>query len=244
MSGKYNPFISVDCVVFGFDGEELNVLLVRRDENASAVTERLKLPGSLININEDLDSSAYRVLRELTGLRDIYLKNFSVFGQPDRVRNHPDDLRWLIDWSGETIGRVVTIAYFALIRIDKSRPTPLSLAYQARWVPVSQVPGLIFDHNTILSHAHQFVQTELITKPICFELLPERFTLNSLQKVYECILGNSFDNRNFRKKIKKAHFIVPTDQKQTSVRHKPALLYYFDRSIYDSLRKEHLGFVI
>lgn len=244
MSGKYNPFISVDCVVFGFDGEELNVLLIRRDRKLNDEVERLKLPGSLININEDLDTSADRVLRELTGLTDIYLKNFGVFGNPNRLRNHPDDLRWLIEWSGETIGRVVTIAYYSLIRIDRSRPTPLSLAYQARWIPVSQVPYLIFDHNDILQSALLYIQNELITKPICFELLPEKFTLNSVQKVYESILNLSFDNRNFRKKIKKARFIVPTHEKQTSVRHKPAMLYYFDRAIYESLRKEHLGFVI
>jgi hypothetical protein len=240
-----NPHISVDCVIFGFDSTELKILLVQREklpnEDSCLPSGIMKLPGNLIDENEGLDESAYRVLKELTGLEKIYLKQFSVFGNPDRLSN-TNDLLWLKTTSGMTIERVVTIAYYSLVKIDESDPQA-HINSNAFWLPVNKLPQLIFDHNTIIKHALDNVRKELRTEPIGFELLPKKFTLRQLQNLYEVILGTPLDNRNFRKKIGNLEYLISLDEKEVGVNHKPAQFYRFDKKIYKKHQKD-IGFVI
>jgi hypothetical protein len=240
-----NPHISVDCVIFGFDSTELKILLVQRDklqnENPELVSGLMKLPGSLIEENEDLDESAYRVLKELTGLEKIYLKQLSVFGNPNRL-NKPNDLLWLKTTSEVNIDRVVTVAYYSLVKIDESDPEA-HMNSNAFWLPVKSLPELIFDHNLIINKALDTLRKELRHEPIGFELLPKKFTLRQLQNLYEVILGTTLDNRNFRKKTSNLEYLIPLDEKEVGVNHKPAQFYKFDKKIYKKHQKD-LGFVI
>lgn len=242
---RLNPHISVDCVIFGFDSHQLKVLLIEREKiegkDIDPEMGKMKLPGSLIDDTEDLDSSAYRVLQELTGLSKIYLHQFSVFGNPDRL-NKTSDLAWLQATSGLPVERVVTIAYYSLVKINESNPQE-SLSDITRWIPVSELPQLIFDHNNIVQKALEALRKELRTEPIGFELLPKKFTLRQLQALYEEILGNELDSRNFRKKLGKLDYLVALPEKEENVSHKPAQLFKFDKKMFAKVRKD-VGFSI
>jgi len=237
-----NPTISVDCVIFGFSAKQLKVLLIERNyTDRSGIEFRdHKLPGDFISINEDLDLAASRTLEELTGLRDIYLSQFSVFGKPDRI-SKPVDMDWLLDTTGLQIHRVVTAAYYSLINIGETN-TDFAINNSASWIDIKQVPELAFDHADIILEGLKHLQQSLRSEPIGFELLPDKFTIRELQSLYEVILDCSLDNRNFRKKILKSRYLVQLDEKQSGVAHKPAYYYRFDRTIYEEHKKESLGF--
>jgi 8-oxo-dGTP diphosphatase len=228
-----NPHVSVDCVVFGFDDSKLKVLLIEREKVQGKNIEghKLKLPGNLISESEDLDNSADRTLRELTGLSNIYLKQYGVFSSPDRLAP-PEDLEWLRKTSGLPIDRVVTIAYYSLIKISESNITEKTI-----WKPVNELPDLIFDHKRIILTALDALRKEIRTEPLCFELLPEKFTIRQMQNVYEAILSERLDNRNFRKKLRPLEFLTPLGEKEKDVNHKPAQLYKFDISQYENSRR-------
>ncbi len=244
MTANLNPHISVDCVIFGFDENELKALLINRDPSEDpASSGKLKLPGDLIIRGEVLIHAAERILAELTGLHDIYLKQFGIFDDPGRL-DSSDDLKWLQERSGLPVERVITVAYYSLIKIDKRIPTDLSIAYNAQWYPCSSIPAMIFDHNMIAESGLDTLRREMLTEPLCFELLPEKFALNQLQRLYEAILGCSLDNRNFRKKIQRLPYIVPLNERQNGVRHKPALLHVFDNEKYISIKKDNTVFII
>jgi len=237
-----NPHISVDCVIFGFSTSQLKVLLIQRDysnENG-APAQDLKLPGDFITTREDLDLAAARTLNELTGLQNIFLKPFALFGNPDRIYKE-EDLNWFKETTGNNIQRVVTSAYFALINISES-DLDYALKNKASWIDVNQVPQLAFDHQDIKKSGLRHLQDALRNEPIGFELLPEKFTIRKLQTLYEVILNCKLDNRNFRKKILKTKYLVQLDEKQAGVAHKPAYYYRFDKSKYDKHRKDSLGF--
>lgn len=224
--------ISVDCVVFGFDGESLNVLLIeqRLPEKGLLTPEKLQmaLPGDMVLENESLDDSAARVLKELTSLEGIYLKQFHTFGDPERVKGLKD-LDWLRSFRANPDRRVITVAYYSLVKMDEYQPQPSSFAGRATWINVADIPMLAFDHNDIAYTALEVLREELIAHHIGFELLPEKFTLSQLQQLYEVILDKKLDKRNFRKNIKKLDQIVPLDEKQKGVLHKPAQLFRFDK---------------
>ncbi len=242
---RLNPHISVDCVIFGFDEKQLKVLLIERerlqDENLDIPMEVLKLPGSLISDAEDLDASAHRVLLELTGLDKIFLHQFSVFGDPSRLAN-TKHLAWLKATSGLPIERVVTVAYYSLVKIKESNPSETLLS-RAKWISVNELPQLVFDHNIIINKALKTLRKELRTEPIGFELLPKKFTLRQLQNLYEVIMGINLDNRNFRKRVGKLSYLAVLPEKQKGVSHKPAFLYKFDKKAFEKERKD-VGFVI
>lgn len=245
MSLNFNPHISVDCVVFGMDSEGLKVLLINRDKKTqkSFNPRKYKLPGDLIIKGEILSRAANRVLREFTGLKNIYLEQFGVFDHPSRLETS-DDLIWLENTTGLKINRVITIAYYSLIQLEESKRTSLSVNYNARWFPVKELPEMIFDHKHILFSGLQKLRKGLLTDPLCFELLPEKFTLNQLQYVYENILDINLDNRNFRKKVNRLEYVIPLNEKQTGVSHKPARYYMFDKIKFEALEKEQTGLVI
>jgi len=238
------PNVSVDCVVFGFDFTNLNVLLIERNMTIDGTSYAdLKFPGDLIRLDEDLDSSAARILKEYTGLSNIYLIQFKSFGSPDRLKRQPRDMEWLrqIDHTEE---QVVTIAYYSLINISEQHSTELILSDNARWYPVNEVHDLVMDHMDILKSAIEHLRSELLNKPIGFELLPEKFTLSQMQKLYEVILGTTFDKRNFRKKILSMKYLIPLNEKQVGVAHKPARLYIFSREVYTKTKKDNFDFSV
>jgi len=238
----FNPQLSVDCVIFGFDVSNLKVLLVERCEGiaSSAEQKKYKLPGDLIHLKEDLDLAAGRVLNELTGLSNIFLKQFSVFGDPGRIPDN-DDRLWLEKTSGVKIDRVVTTAYYSLIKKEKSN-TDQETGNHASWHKITTLPPLIFDHKNIIMKGLEVLRKEIRFEPICFELLPSKFTVRNLQTLYEAILGQELDNRNFRKKLLKAPYIKQLNEKQQGVAHKPALYYRFDREQYLENRRDILNY--
>lgn len=228
--------ISVDCVLFGFDGEGLKVLLIEQaiPESGSLSKEQvqLALPGDLVFIEESLDDSAGRVLKQLTSLEGIYLKQFHTFGDPERVKGLKDQ-EWLRSFRAHPERRVITVAYYSLVKMEDYQPQPSSFAGRAIWVDVNSIPDLAFDHNEIAETALDVLREELDTKHIGFELLPEKFTLSQLQLLYEIILDKKLDKRNFRKNIKKMDQVIPLDEKQQGVLHKPAQLFRFDKEGVD-----------
>ena len=235
-----NPHTSVDCVIFGFDGSRLKVLLIKRtgQESKEPFTMKYKLPGDLIKYNEDLDKAAERVLRELTGLQNIFLRQFKVFGNPDRIPEN-DDRKWLEETSGVSISRVVTTAYYALIKINKSKAESEN-NHHALWHTIDTLPSLIFDHKEIILTGLDRLRNEIRFEPLCFELLPGKFTIRQIQTLYEVILGQPLDNRNFRKKFLNSDYIDSLEEKQTGVAHKPATLYRFNKKKYQETRKDLL----
>ena len=234
MQNRFNPHISVDCVVFGFDTRQLNVLLVRRqDIEGDPEPGKMKLPGSPVADDEDLDHSAYRILRELTGLDRIFLKQFAVFSSPERLQP-PSDLEWLRRMSGVNVERMVTVAYYSLIKINGSS---LPLSESSQWVNVDEIPQLTFDHNEIIQRATEQLRREMLTEPIGFELLSKKFTVTQLQILHEVLLRQKIDNRNFRKRILKLKYIVPLNERERDVSHKPAQLYRFDRKLYKQYKR-------
>jgi 8-oxo-dGTP diphosphatase len=236
--------ISVDCVILGFNGKMLHVLLTEREllqkEDPRIPSGKFKLPGDMIGNDESPQDTAFRVLNNYTGRDKLFLKQFEVFGTPERIKS-PNDLLWLQQTSGIEIIRVVTLAYVALVKIDQSEP--VDVTENLHWVPVDHLPHLIFDHDAIIKRAFQEVQRELRTEPIGFELLPKKFTIRQLQLLYEIVFERKLDSRNFRKKIRNLKYIVPLDEKETSVSHKPAQLFRFDSKLFNKHKKD-IGFFI
>lgn len=233
MHSAVNPSISVDCVIFGFDGKDLMVLLIdlNRKNAANPSCREHKLPGSLILENEEIDAAANRTLLELTGLSDVYLRQFGVFSDPERIRK-PEDLQWIADTYGVKVSRIVTITYYALVKIDKSILQP-TVEGEVGWHRVQDIRNLAFDHKRILVNALELLTRQLLNEPIAFELLQKRFSVRQLQNLYEAILGFEIDNRNFRKKVLKFPFLKLLDEKEKLVSHKPARLYKFDKVAYE-----------
>lgn len=222
-SKNLNPNVSVDCVVFGFDNEKLNVLLIEQ-KLPSQSKKQLALPGDLISDEESLDDSANRVLKELTGLEGIFLKQFHAFGDPSRVKDIKD-LEWLQSFRENPQARVITIAYFALVKMGDFKPEASSFAETVIWRDVNDLPQLAFDHTSIFNAALSRLRQDFENNKTGFELLPEKFTLSQFQALHEIILGKKLDKRNFRKKILKEKLVTATEEKQKGVLHKPALLY-------------------
>lgn len=232
---QINPNVSVDCAIFSFDGSELEVLLIERMAGETTLEDDLlALPGNLIYQNENLHQAANRVLFELTGLENIFLEQVYTFGDPARITKQKDQ-DWLKKIRAHPEARVITVAYTSLVKKSNLKVSPSSFARKALWVKVLEVPQLAFDHNDIFTKALDFLKQKIYLQPLGYELLPERFTLAQLQKLYEAILDDSFDKRNFRRKILRSSFIIPLDEKQQGVAHKPARLYRFDKSQFHQI---------
>jgi 8-oxo-dGTP diphosphatase len=222
----FKEAITVDNVIFGFDEADLKVLLIKR--GTEPYKDSWALPGDFMYPTEDLDSAATRVLKELTGLKDVYLEQVHTFGTPNR---HP-------------LGRVVTVAYFSLVKVDRFKIMPSSFAQKTKWHSISKMRELAFDHNTILNACFQALKQRIRIRPIGFELLPPKFTLTELQHLYEAILEQDglIDKRNFRKKILSMDFIVDLNESQEGVAHRPARLYAFDKEKYEKFVSEGFNF--
>lgn len=227
----YNPHVSVDCVVFGFDGEKLKVLLIERIiKEQNELFNDKKLPGSIIMADEDLDDAASRVLNELTGLKNIYLSQFRSFGGPDRTKN-PRDIHWLENTMQMKIGRIVTVAYVALIKIDRKIQVK-NEDTQANWYDINEVKqiNMAFDHARIIEKGLEYIRHNLEIEPhLLFELLPGKFTLTQLQNLYDKVHQIRSDVRNFRKKVAQWPWVVTLNEMESGVAHRAARLYKFDK---------------
>jgi ADP-ribose pyrophosphatase YjhB (NUDIX family) len=235
-----NNHISVDCVVAGFDGEHIKVLLIKRsgEENGAAYSD-MKLPGSLIYTDEDLDEAARRVLFELTGLNNINLIQFKAYGSKDRTKD-PKDVHWLERATRSRVERIVTIAYLALVKINRAAVKSIE-AHGAGWVALHDIGALAFDHNLIIDEALQYIRRAVVSAPaLMFDLLPRKFTASQLRQLYERIYDREIDVRNFHKKIAAWEFVVPLEEKEKGVAHRAARFYKFDRKIYNHLRDKQL----
>lgn len=225
---KFDSVFSIDCVIFGFDEGELKVLLIER--NVQPFKDWWALPGYLVEQDESLDNAAERILYELTGLKGIYMDQFYTFGD---VSRHPQ-------------GRVITVGYYAMIRLSGNKelkPVPITnYAKRAVWIPLAELPNLAFDHDQIFGRAFGKIRNRISYQPIAFELLPEKFTLTQLQHLYEVILNKKLDKRNFRKKMLNYDILKELDEKQKGVSYRAAKLYKFDKRKYARLFQKELSF--
>lgn len=233
------PTISVDCVIFGYFENELSVL-VRREEVPlnGTIMDEWKLPGNHIRRNEDIDATAARILKEQTGLEDIYVKQFQVFSDPERLKRRPQDFEWVKPRLEDE--RVITVAFYSLININSIDNT--KLIDVAKWANANEQIELMFDHSEIFLEALKKLRYDLLHEPLIFELLPEKFTLTQMQKVYEVIFNTLYDKRNFRRKINKMPYLIQLNETETGVSHKPARYYSFSRDIYEKSRTERFDF--
>ena len=216
------PF-TVDNVIFGFDEGDLKVLLIKRGEEP--FKDEWALPGYFVHENENLDAAAERVLEELTGIKNVYLEQVNTFGA---VNRHP-------------MGRVITVAYYSLIKISDYNLHASSIAVKAEWHRISKLKELVFDHFKILTACFQRLKNRVRDRPVGFELLPPKFTLTELQHLYEAILETDLDKRNFRKKILSMNLLLDLNEIQEGVAHRPARLYKFDKKKYEEfLRKGYI----
>ncbi|WMI68302.1 NUDIX domain-containing protein [Mangrovimonas sp. YM274] len=216
--------ITIDCVIFGFDKGSLKVLLVEHAEGISK--GKWALPGGWIKEEESIDNAAHRLLRELTALDNIFLEQLKAFGDPDRF----------------PLGRVITIGYYALIKIEDYNITAGFTASDAKWYDVANIPELIYDHNKIINFSLKQLRNRVKQAPIGFNLLPEKFTLLQLMQLYEQILGVEMDKSNFRRKILRMKLLEALDEKQQDVSHRAAKLYRFDYAIYKKLTEKGFNF--
>ena len=218
--------ISVDCVIFGYDAENLKVLLLK--SGMPPFDGMFALLGDLLKPTENLDQSAIRVLEKHTGLDDLYMEQVSAFSAIDR---HP-------------LGRVVTIAYYSLVKLDAELVEITNEHPNVEWKSVNEIEELAFDHKLILERCLGQLRYTLREKPIGFKLLPKKFSLKQLQNLYEKVLDVELDKRNFRRKLKSLDVLLDVNENQTDVNHRPAKLYTFDHERYESKRKKGFNFVI
>jgi 8-oxo-dGTP diphosphatase len=231
---ELNPNVSADCVIFGFDFEKLNVLIIRRSTDATNKATRMALPGDLIYDTENLDMAASRILKELTGLTNIFMEQVAAFGDPDRIKT-PQDQKWLKSIRTQPNARVITVGYYSLVKMEDCSLHASSFAKSAEWIAVNEIEELAFDHMEILQAALKKLKEKIRIQPIGFNLLPEKFTLGQLHKLYEAILDKQIDKRNFRRKILKLDILTSLDEKQKGVAHKPSKFVKFNERKYNKL---------
>jgi len=216
--------LTVDCVVFGLDESDLKVLLIER--GLEPFKGRWALPGGFVRVDETLDEAARRELAEEAGLTDVFLEQLFTFGE---LARDPRE-------------RVVSVTYYALVKLTAHQTRAATDAADARWFPVSKVPKLAFDHGNILGTALARLKGKVRYQPIGFELLPPKFTLSQLQHLYEAVLETELDKRNFRKKVLSFGLLVPLKETQMVGRHRPAQLFRFDADKYEKLKKRGFNF--
>jgi len=218
--------LTVDCVVFGLDDEDLKVLLIQRD--LPPFEGRWALPGGFLRVDETVDDAARRELREETGLTKVFLEQLYTVGD---IGRDPRE-------------RVVTVAYYALVKLSDHRVQAATDAREAAWFAIDDLPALAFDHEKIVDMAHERLRGKVRYQPIGFELLPDKFPLRQLQHLYEVILDRSLDKRNFRKKILSMGILIELEEVETDVAHRAARLYRFDRKNYRRMTRRGFNFEI
>jgi 8-oxo-dGTP diphosphatase len=214
----YNPedkvLLAVDCIIFGFDDEDLKVLLIQRDFEPEK--GKWSLMGGFLKKHETLDDAAARILYRLTGVHNIYMEQLYTFSEVDR----------------DPVERTISTSYYAIINIEKHNEELIE-NYNAKWFSLKKAPNLIFDHNEMLAKATRRLRRRTSINPIGFELLPEKFTMRQLQKLYEAILDKELDKRNFINKINSMDILIKLNEKDMTSSTKGSYLYMFDQNKYD-----------
>lgn len=213
-----HPSVTTDCVIFGFDGSQLQVLLVER--GVEPYKGKWALPGGFMRIDESAEDCALRELKEETGLSTAYIKQFHAFTTPDRDPRE----------------RVVTIAYYALVKLQNVEGG--DDAAKAQWFSLDDVPSLAFDHDEILRKAERALRHQIHFEPIGFELLPEKFTMKSLQQLYEAILNVHFDRRNFYNKMLHLGILTQVEKTANNSSKKEPFLYRFNPDVYQEMKQK------
>ncbi len=221
-----HPAVTVDGVVFGYDDADLKVLLIQRD--LAPFKGKWALPGGFVGIDESLETAVRRELEEETGITRLYLEQLYTFGEPKRDPRE----------------RIISVAYYALVKLADHTVRAASDARRVAWFPVADLPQLAFDHEEIMDVALRRLKAKIRYEPIGFELLPEQFPLSELQRLYETILEEPLDKRNFRKKILSMGLLADTEEIQQDVAHRAARLYRFDEAAYRRLKKAGFNFEI
>lgn len=219
--------VAVDSIIFGFneDDVELKLLILKRDFEPQKGS--WSLMGGFVNPDESLDNAAQRIVEELTGLEDVYMEQLYTFGDPAR----------------DSGGRIVSVSYFSLIKI-KEYDRELVRKHGASWVPLSELPNLVFDHNEMVEKAMRKLRIRARTQPIGFELLPEKFTIPQLQRLYEAIYQSPFDKRNFRRKVLTMGLLDKLDEKEKRTSKKGAFYYKFNTEKYEELLQKGFNFEV
>lgn len=216
----------MDCVVFGYDADELKVLLIQRA--LEPFKGKWALPGGFVRVDETIDNAARRELAEEAGLKDVFLEQLYTLGA---IGRDPRE-------------RVVSVAHYALVKLSDHRAKAATDAANAEWFPISKVPKLAFDHADILATAMSRLKGKVRYQPIGFELLPPKFTLSELQHLYEAVLETELDKRNFRKKVLGFGLLVPLKETRMAGRHRPAQLFRFDTDKYEKLKRRGFNFEV
>ncbi|KIC92545.1 NUDIX domain-containing protein [Flavihumibacter sp. ZG627] len=233
--------VSVDCIIFGFHGSELKVLLLKAN-----YTEGWALPGGFIKLNEDMAASAHRILKQRTNLSDIFLQQFGVFGDANRATQKMNkkilrkygiqsESSWLFE-------RFITVGYYALVDFEKVDPSSDEFSTSCEWFNVYNLPPLMMDHANLVQEALAYLRMQLNYHPIGHKLLPEKFTMPELQKLYEAILGRKLDRRNFQRKILGVGILKRLEERKEGVAHKSPYYYKFDLRKYQRAAQSGLGF--
>jgi 8-oxo-dGTP diphosphatase len=222
ITDSHRVALSVDCVIFGYDEISLKILV--RECEMPPYIGRLSLVGDLVQADEELDDAAFRVLEKRTGLtiNQVYLEQVASFSKVDR---HP-------------LGRVISVAYYSLVKINEVKLHQTSGLEATRWVNIADVGKMAFDHNDILDTCLQLLRKRMREEPIGFGLLPKKFTLQKLQTLYEVVLETTFDKRNFRRKLKSQDLLLDLKEKESGVAHRPAKLFAFNYSKYRQLKSK------
>ncbi|MWB95691.1 NUDIX hydrolase [Flavobacterium sp. GA093] len=240
-SKNYQPGLSIDCVIFGFHDNQLKVLLIK-----TPYENKWSLPGGFIPLDQDIDTAAVTVLNKRTGMEGIFLRQFATFGKVKRNDEHfgkavlehfniPEEAgKWFRQ-------RFVTIGYYALVDFLQAVPQKGNQQEIIEWIDHKEVPELILDHAAILDKALDTLRTELNLMPVGYNLLPEKFTIPELQKLYETILDRKLDRRNFLRKITNIGILNKLDEKKSNVAHKAPNLYTFDKDKYEEVLKSGLN---
>ena len=222
--GQKPILVALDCIIFGFDGQDLKLLLIKRGFEPEK--NKWSLMGGFLRPDETLDEAAHRVLKDLTGLENVYLEQLHAFSD---VTRDPGE-------------RTISIAYFALIDIHQYE-TQLSEDYHAEWFPISQKPGLIFDHEDMVRMAQKQLRYKAALHPLLFELLPQKFTIPHLQNMYEEVYATNFDSRNFTRKLLSTGLLVRQNGKDKSGSKKGAFYYKLDKRKYKVKQDAFLNLV-
>lgn len=216
--------VAIDCIIFGFDGDNLKILLIKRGMEPER--DKWSLMGGFVGQSESTDAAADRILKQLTGINGVYLEQLRAFGNPDR---DPSD-------------RVISLVYFALIDINKYKEQ-ITEAYHPEWMLLKDMPELIFDHDQMIKEALMRLRYKAALHPILFELLPERFTLPQLQALYTGVYDAEFDKRNFSRKVLSTGLLIRQNEKDKENSKKGAFYYILDRSKYKDKFQSFLNFV-
>lgn len=217
--------LAVDCIIFGFDEEDLKILLIKRDFEPEK--GKWSLMGGFLKKDENLDQAADRILQNLTGIGNVYLEQLHSYSKIDR----------------DPAERTISVAYYALINIQNHNEELIE-KFGAKWFSIEEAPKLIFDHDSMVRHAIRRLRYRTSKEPLGFELLPPKFTMRQLQKLYESILDEELDKRNFINKINAMDILVKLDEKDMSSSRKGSFLYQFDDQKYEKKKADGFDFKV